>query len=202
MLLGEAVSQGNFRNAAQGQEFEQNQQALNNTNSAAQANFGQGLASAQFGNQARSQAIQEADYFKNQPLNMLNALRSGNQVMMPQFGNVSGGSQIAPAPIYQASSDQYSAAMQQYQAKLAQQSAMMGGVAGIGGAALMGSDRRLKKGIKLLGRLADGLGLYAYSYRWNNKRRIGVMADEVAVLRPYALGPTINGFGSVNYGAL
>jgi hypothetical protein len=102
-----------------------------------QNEFSRGLASGQFGNQARQQAIQEADYFKNQPLNMLNALRTGNQVTMPNFGNVSAGSNIAAAPIYQASQDQYAAAMQQYQAKLAASNALMSGIAGLGGSAMM-----------------------------------------------------------------
>lgn len=102
-----------------------------------QNEFSRGLASGQFGNAARGQAIQEADYFKNQPLNMLNALRTGNQVTMPQFGNVSAGSNIAAAPIYQAANDQYSAAMQQYQAKMAQSNALMQGIAGLGSSAMM-----------------------------------------------------------------
>ena len=33
-------------------------------------------------------------------------------------------------------------------------------------------------------------------------RQVGVMADEVAQLRPDALGPTVNGFQTVNYGQL
>jgi hypothetical protein len=34
------------------------------------------------------------------------------------------------------------------------------------------------------------------------KRVLGVMADEVAKLRPWALGPKRAGFATVNYGAL
>jgi hypothetical protein len=102
-----------------------------------QSQFNRGLASAQFGNQARGQALQEAEFFRNEPLNMLNALRTGNQVNLPSFGNVSGGSNIAPAPVYQATTDQYSAAMNAYNAKLQQNSALMGGLASLGGAGLM-----------------------------------------------------------------
>ena len=135
--VNEAISQGNFNNQAQTTENAQHQQALDNANQAAQATFAQGLASSQFANQARTQALQEADYLQNQPLNMLNALRSGSQVSIPQFGNVTAGSSIAPAPVYQATSDQYGAAMQQYQAQLQAQSALFGGLAGLGGAAIM-----------------------------------------------------------------
>jgi hypothetical protein len=166
-----------------------------------QNEFNRGLASAQFGNQSRQQAIQEADYFKNQPLNMLNALRSGGQVNLPQFGNVSGGASIGAAPIYNAAQDQYAAAMQQYQQKLAAQNSIMQGVAGIGSAAIMASDRRLKTNIQKLYTRLDGLGVYLYQYIWG-KWHIGVMADEVAELRPEALGPSMGGFMTVNYGRL
>lgn len=167
-----------------------------------QNEFNRGLASSQFSNQARQQAIQEADYFQNQPLNMLNALRSGGQVNLPQFGNVSGGAGIAPAPVYQAAGDQYAAAMQNYQQRVAQQSGLMSGIAGLGGAAIMSSDRRLKKNIKYLATRLDGLRIYLYHYIWGGSQQLGVMADEVAIHRPDALGPVINGFATVDYGVL
>lgn len=166
-----------------------------------QAEFQRGLASGQFGNAARSQALQEAEFSRTEPLNLLNALRSGNQVNLPQFGNVAGGAQAAPAPIYQATSDQYSAAMQNYQAKLAQQGALFSGLAGIGSAAAL-SDRRLKKNIEYLFTRLDGLRVYLFEYLWSGGQHIGVMADEVAIYRPEALGPTILGFASVDYGKL
>lgn len=72
----------------------------------------------------------------------------------------------------------------------------------IGGIASIFSDRRLKEDIELIRREPDGLGIYAYRYAGAVKRRIGVMADEVAKLRPWALGPKNLGFDTVNYGAL
>lgn len=199
--VNEAISQGNFGNQAQAQEFGQNQQALQNYNTAAQGNFAQGLAASQFGNQARSQAIQEADYARNAPLNMLNALRTGNQATIPTFGNVTAGANIAPAPVYQAANDQYNAQLANYNAQLQQQSGFMGGLASLGSAAVMASDRRLKKNIKAIGRRLDGLMLYIWDYIWG-ETQVGVMADEVAEKRPEALGPTIRGFATVDYGVL
>lgn len=219
--MGEAINQGNFansaaagmfnqglaanqfNNAAQGQQFDQNQQALLNNNQAAESQFQQGLASSQFRNQARQQALQEADYFKNQPLNMLNALRSGNQVTTPQFGNVAGGAGIQAAPIYQATADSYNAALNKYKADLAASGGILGGLASLGGAAITKfSDRRLKKNIQRVAMAADGLGIYSYTYGWSDVPQIGVMADEVAELRPQALGPIVLGYATVNYGAL
>lgn len=64
------------------------------------------------------------------------------------------------------------------------------------------SDRRLKRDIVLLDRAADGLGLYAFRMVDETTRRIGVMADEVARLRPWALGPVVGGFATVRYGEI
>lgn len=67
------------------------------------------------------------------------------------------------------------------------------------------SDRRLKMDVEKVGEDADGLGRYRYRYVTDDADaplREGVMADEVARLRPHALGPTRNGFATVNYGAL
>lgn len=219
--VGEAVNQGNLfnmaqtntfnqglanadlANSAQQQQFNQNLAAMNAANQAQEAQFQAGLASSQFQNQARQQAIQEADYFKNQPLNMLNALRSGNQVQMPTFGNVTAGAQVNSAPIYQATNDQYQAALRNYQTQMAGYSGLMSGLGSLGGAAVTKfSDRRLKHGIRQIGKLANGLAVYAYTYIWGGPEQTGVMADEVAKLRPEALGPVIGGFQTVNYGAL
>lgn len=72
----------------------------------------------------------------------------------------------------------------------------------VGGIASIFSDRRLKRDIVRLGELSDGLGVYAYRYVMSKIRYVGVMADEVAKLRPWALGPERAGFATVNYGAL
>lgn len=72
----------------------------------------------------------------------------------------------------------------------------------VGGLASIFSDRRLKRDIERIGEFTDGLGIYAYRYIMSAKRVLGVMADEVAKLRPWALGPNRAGFATVNYGAL
>lgn len=64
------------------------------------------------------------------------------------------------------------------------------------------SDRRLKEDVELIGREPDGLGWYIGRYAGAKTRRLMVMADEVAELRPWALGPKKLGFDTVNYGAL
>lgn len=65
------------------------------------------------------------------------------------------------------------------------------------------SDSRVKWDIQKLGEFADGLGIYSFRYIWGVAQHIGVMAQEVAQLRPWALGPKIDGeIMTVNYGAL
>lgn len=72
----------------------------------------------------------------------------------------------------------------------------------IGGIASIFSDRRLKRDIERVGEFADGLGIYLARYVMGTKRYLMVMADEVAKLRPWALGPARAGFATVDYGAL
>jgi outer membrane immunogenic protein len=49
------------------------------------------------------------------------------------------------------------------------------------------SDIRLKRDIVLLARLDNGLGLYRYRYLWSDTVYVGVMAQEVALIRPDAV---------------
>jgi outer membrane immunogenic protein len=54
-------------------------------------------------------------------------------------------------------------------------------------AVVLVSDARLKRDIVLVGRLDDGLGLYSYRYLWSDTVYVGVMAQEVALIRPDAV---------------
>lgn len=69
-------------------------------------------------------------------------------------------------------------------------------------AAVAASDRRLKTNIQRVGTRKDGLGLYEYTLKTTGERQIGVMADEVAQLRPEALGPVVEGYATVRYDLL
>lgn len=75
-------------------------------------------------------------------------------------------------------------------------------------AAASGSDVRLKENIRQIGTLEDGLKVYSYTYRQDMEfplpagPQVGVMAQEVAEKRPWALGPKIGDYGTVVYGRL
>lgn len=64
------------------------------------------------------------------------------------------------------------------------------------------SDVRLKRDIVLLGHLDDGLGLYRYRYLWSDTVYVGVMAQEVAGVRPDAVAFGDDGYLRVDYGKL
>ncbi|HSE58221.1 MAG TPA: hypothetical protein VLA99_05925 [Nitrospiraceae bacterium] len=73
---------------------------------------------------------------------------------------------------------------------------------GLGAAATAFSDRRLKTNVRRIGEYADGLGRYLFAYIWGGPEHEGVMADEVAELRPWALGPMAGGYATVDYSRL
>ena len=80
---------------------------------------------------------------------------------------------------------------------------LLGG-AGAGTGALIGltgSDYRIKKNIKKITRLANGLTVYLYRYIFGGGWQVGYMAQEVEKIYPYAVGE-INGVKFVNYGAI
>lgn len=82
---------------------------------------------------------------------------------------------------------------------------VIGGIAKAAATAAMASDIRVKRDIVKLGEEPDGLGVYRYNYIWDDEAepaRIGVMAQEVEQLRPWALGPTVDGVMSVDYSKL
>lgn len=148
----------------------------------------------------RKQAFDEAMATRNQPINEISALLSGTQIQSPTTGYVgTPSSSVAGVDYTGLVNNKYQADMANYQSK-------MGGLFGLAGtlgsAAIMASDRRLKTSIRKIGEYADGLGCYVWKYLGSDQDHEGVMADEVARLRPWALGPTVAGYATVNYGAL
>lgn len=78
----------------------------------------------------------------------------------------------------------------------------IGGFLGSLAGGIAASDRRLKINIFKVKTAKNGLNIYQYRYVDGSGPFIGVMADEVASIRPEALGPEINGFKTVNYDKL
>ena len=88
------------------------------------------------GNQARQQSIQEQAFFRNEPLNTLNAVRSGAQVTNPTFSNVPQQQTTTGPDLLGAANSQYGAQMNAYNADQAQGAGLMSGLFSLGGAAM------------------------------------------------------------------
>jgi hypothetical protein len=83
---------------------------------------------------------------------------------------------------------------------------MGGGAPRMGGGGRGGGGRRsdvtLKHDITLLGRLANGLGFYRFSYNGSNQAYVGVMAQEVQTIMPEAVVRGRDGYLKVFYDKL
>ena len=162
------------------------------------------------GQQARTQGLQEAAYLRNEPLNMLNALRSGAQVQGPQFVNSANQATTQGPDILGAAQMGYNAQMGDFNAKQAAQANLNQGLFQLGGSAMMMSDIRLKENIKPVGVMPNGLTLYSFEYVDEVKSHplagdgihVGVMAQEVEQVFPYAVKTLDDGYKVVDYGLL
>lgn len=77
---------------------------------------------------------------------------------------------------------------------------LLGGSSGSSSGSVYGSsDRRLKKWVHKVGEVRHGINLYRFSYIWEDKVRMGVMADEVKKIMPEAVVQDAAGFDMVNY---
>lgn len=90
------------------------------------------------GQQARQQALQEQEFGRTEGLNMVNALRTGNQVQNPTFTNVPQQATTAGADILGATNAKYQNQLANVNAQNAASGGLFGGLAGIAGTALGG----------------------------------------------------------------
>lgn len=121
---------------ANNQGYNQALQSGQFANSGTGQNFSQGLQGAQFGNTSNAQNLQQALSLRELPLNEISALMSGSQVTNPQFQQYTG-QNVQPAPVFGAAQAQGNYNQGTYNAQQAAQGAFYGGLAGLGGAALM-----------------------------------------------------------------
>lgn len=84
------------------------------------------------GQQARQQALQEQEFGRTEGLNMVNALRTGNQVTNPTFSNVPQQATTAGADLLGAANAQYSNAVSSNNAQNAASGGLFGGLMNAG----------------------------------------------------------------------
>lgn len=155
---------------------------------------------------------------RNQPMSELSALRTGympGATAMPQWAT-------SPTPGV-APTDVAGPVMQAYQAELNAHNNQMGGLFGLGQAAMGGwaragfpgasaalamiSDRRVKTDIRKVGDDPRGWPVFVFRYIWDNAKelgmQIGFMAQDVEKVRPDAVvTDPATGIKMVNYEAL
>ena len=227
--FGQNQTMQQAQNSAQAQQFQQNMSQADFASQAAQGMFGasmqnaglqnqsaqqayqQALQSGQFQNQTAQQALAQAQALQQNPINMLNAVRTGQQMQvaqMPQVGvsSPAGLNQVAGPDLLGAATATGQYNQNATNAANAASSNMWGSLIGaggaLGGAAIMKSDRRLKKNIVKLGiHKTLGIGLYAWDYLWGEKG-CGVMAQELEHVMPEAVITMPDGFKAVNYSML
>jgi hypothetical protein len=163
---------------------------------------------------ANQQGFGQLGYIRNEPINTLNAIRSGSQVTNPSYiSNIPQQATTAGADMLGASQMGYNAQMGNFNAQQAAQSNFNQGLMGLGGtlgAAALMSDIRTKENIEPIGVLANGLNVYKYEYKDEFKNHplaghgthYGVMAQEVEQVFPYAIKTLDDGYKVVDYGLL
>lgn len=183
------------------QQYQQGLASAGFNNDAAYKEFLAGQQAATTNNQVRGQGIQEQAYLRSLPLNEVNALRTGSQASMPNFsGYYTGGSAQTPQ-LLNASVAQGNYGMQAYQGQQSGYNALMGGLANLGGAAIM-SDARLKTNLQRIGGDPRGFGYYTWNWRDGSGKSAGVIAQEVRGAIPGAVTEGADGILRVNYGKL
>ena len=80
----------------------------------------------------RAAALQEQAYIQDRPLNLINALRTGNQVQAPQFQQFAQQATTAGPDLLGAANAQYGAQVDATNAQNAQSSGMLSGLMGVG----------------------------------------------------------------------
>jgi len=156
---------------------------------------------------ANQQGFQQAAYNQMQPINVINALRTGSQVQNPSFANTPMQANTAGPDLLGAANASYQNQLNAYNAQQAQQGGFLGGLmslgGSLGGAAITKSDRKLKKDIKRIGTHDLGIGIYTYHYKDGHDLpkalQVGVMADEVETIMPEAVITMADGYKAVNY---
>ena len=161
------------------------------------------------GDTARKSALAEQAYLRNEPLNTLNAVRTGSQVQGPSFVNSAQQANTAGADMLGATQMGYNAQLGASNAQNAANNQFTQGLFSLGGAALM-SDIRTKENIEPIGIAPNGLTVYSYEYKDEFKDHelaghgihIGYMAQEVEQVFPYAVKTLDDGYKVVDYGLL
>ena len=214
--LAPQMAQQNEQSDAQlaNQGIAQGTEAYNNAKRTLQQGQNDAMTSAVIngmntGLNANQQAFNQQAYNQMQPINVINALRTGSQVQNPSFASTPNQASTSGADLLGATNASYQNQLAATNAQNQASSNFMGGLMNLGGAYMMSpytSDINAKENIKKVGSLDNGLNLYSYNYKDGydlpKGKQIGVIAQEVEKIIPEAVVDMPNGFKGVNYALL
>jgi hypothetical protein len=198
--FGQNLAAGQFGNQALGQAQNLDINRMQAMNQAQQQGFGQNMQYANMMNQLRQQAIAEQMQRRGMSLNEMNALLTGQQVGMPQMPRFNAAGASETPQLLNAGQMGYQANLDAFNAQQQGLANTMGGLTNLASTAFMFSDRRLKSRIKRVGTHDIGVGIYEYDMAGYRQR--GVIAQEVAAVRPDLVKRHPSGYLMVNYGEL
>lgn len=165
----EELGAGNFANSARDQSLREQMGIKDRAYSNAQDE-------ANNANALRTSKINEEQTRRQQSLNEMNAVLSGQQVNPAQMAGVNMASRSAGTNYTGAMQDTYAADLNRSNASNMGIQGAMSGISSLGSAAMM-SDRRLKKNIERVGTWLT-YPLYKFQYIWG-EWAVGVMSDEI-----------------------
>lgn len=150
----------------------------------------------------RQQGFQEQSYQRSLPLNELSALLGfSGGVSNPQFNPVPQ-TGVANTDVAGIIGNNYANQMNAYNAAQARSQGFTNSLMGLGGslgsAAIIASDIRVKEDIVNVGFLNNGLPVYLFRYKGEDKFQMGLMAQDVEKVHPHAV-VEIGGIKHVNY---
>jgi hypothetical protein len=195
-LINQGITQGSEAyNNAQGEFGRTKQKAYDDARNSAIA---QGNAQQnQLFNQD-STRLQQLFALRNQPLNEYGALMNGTQVTNPNFTAVPNANQ-ANTDVAGINANSFNQQMQAYNAKQQGINNLFSLGGSLGSAAILASDRRLKRDIQHVGFTPSGIPTYTFRYNNNDDETyFGVMADECRHI-PGAVLTGPDGFDMVDY---
>ena len=188
-----------FANQAYGQASALDMSRMGAQNQAMQQQYGLNNQYVNTQNQVRQQAIAEEAQRRGMSLNEMNALLSGQQVNMPNMPTFNAAGRSETPQILNATQMGYDAQLGALNAQNAANGQLLSAGAQLG-SAFMFSDRRLKSNIKRVGEHKIGVGIYSYTMMGFAQH--GVIAQEVAAVRPDLVKRHANGYLMVDYGSL
>ena len=226
-MMDMAAQRAGFENAAQQQEYAQQQGRGAFANQAQSTDFQQAAARGEFANaglaqqvaqgqagfnaqnMARNQYMNEQYAARNQPINEISSLLSGSQINNPNFVNTPN-NQIPTTDVAGLINTRFSQDMDIYKQESANQNALMGGIFGMMGGMMKMSDERVKDvGPKLATVFAAGedgerneLPIYAYQYKGDPEKQthVGPMAQDVEKIDRRAVKKDQRGIRHINTG--